>query len=101
MRLKVKDNDKLVIEGWMLDLPFDNFAELALYAFVYGWSKFAGVCFYRREWFAEWLKCETITVEYLVQELCDKGLISKKEIFSDFGQSVALIANRRLGDRDE
>lgn len=101
MRTKVKDDDRLVIEGWILDLPFDNFAELALYAFVYGWSKFAGVCFYRREWFAEWLKCDTMTVEYLIKVLCDKGLISKKEIFSDFGQSVALVANRRLGDKNE
>lgn len=98
MRNKVKDRDTIVIEGWMLDLDFDNYAELVIYAVVHYWTKFAGVCFYRRGWFAEWLKSDVFEVEYIIEKLCQKGFISKK---TDSKGLVTLVAGLALGDGNE
>ena len=101
MRYKVQDKDKLVIEGWMLDLEFDNYAELVIYAFVYGWTKFVGVCFYRREYLAEWLKSDILEVEYIVERLCDKGYISKRQNPDNPKATQVLVAGLALGEGND
>lgn len=100
-RIKVNDKDKLVIEGWMLDLDFDNYAELVLYAFVYGWTKFVGVCFYRKEYFAEWLKTDIAEVEYIVERLCDKGYIGMRGNPDEKSRLPVLVAGLALGEGNE
>lgn len=101
MRYKVQDKDKIVIEGWMLDLDFDNYAELLVYAFIYGWTKFIGLCFYRREYLAEWLKSDTLEVEYIIKRLCDKGYVSKRQNPDTPNGPQVLVAGFALGDGDE
>jgi len=101
MRYKVRDNDTLVIEGWMLDLDFDNYAELVIFAIVYSNTKFFGDCYYRRDWFAEWLKVNVGEVENVIEILCDKGYISKRWQQKGKQQEQVLVTGLALGGGNE
>ena len=101
MRYKVQDKDRLVIEGWMLDLDFENYAELVVYAFVYNWTKFVGVCFYRKEYLAEWLKSDVLEVEYIVERLCQKGYVSRRRNPDNPKGTQVLVAGLTLGEKNE
>lgn len=92
MRCKVKDSDEIRLRGFMLDLPFDNSAELLFYAVVYGWCKTTGVCWYWRDWLAEWLKTDIFEVEEIKESLCRKGLVLERKT----KKGTELMTNRLL-----
>lgn len=96
MRYKVRDNDEIRLRGLMLDLPFDNSAEL-FYAVIYGWCQTTGVCWYWRDWLAEWLKTDILEVETIKDSLCQKGLISERKTKKE----IELLTGKLLEDRNE
>ena len=79
---KVKPQNYLTIQGWMLDLGCSNLREVAAYALIYGFSQdnssqFQGSIPYIQEW----LICSSKhTAIDTLKSLEDKGLIKKEQI---------------------
>lgn len=92
----VKDQDAIWLKGWMLNLDFEDFAEMMFFAYVFNWCKFSGVCFYRRDYLAEWLKGTIPQVEYIVEKLESKGYIYREVITTESGKGVVLKVKENL-----
>lgn len=75
MRIKLKDDDAIRIYGWMIALDWENYAEIVVFAYIYGWCKSTGTCYRRREYLAEWLKGDASWVDRIILSLEDKGYI--------------------------
>lgn len=77
---KVKPQNYLTIQGWMLDLGCKNIQEVVAFALVYGFSQdnnsqFSGSISYIQEW----LMCSRHTAIDTMKSLEDKGLIKKEQ----------------------
>lgn len=77
---KVKPQNYLNIQGWMLDLGCKSIQEVAAYALVYGFSQdnnsqFSGSISYIQEW----LMCSRPTAIATMKSLEDKGLVKKEQ----------------------
>lgn len=77
---KIKPQNYLAIQGWMLNLGCKSIQEVAAYALVYGFSqdnnsKFSGSISYIQEW----LMCSRPTAISTMKSLEDMGLIKKEQ----------------------
>lgn len=99
-RIKVRDTDRLIIEGWMLDLPLPR-DEMMIYALIYSWTHYAGACFYRRQFFAEWADTDCATIDEIIKNLEELGLIEQKFITVNGVAKIFLIAIEENEVRDE
>jgi len=101
MREKVKDNDIIPIKGFMLDMNFDDYRELIVYAAIYAWTQSRGCCYYREQWFAEWLKSDASDVREVFAKLVNKGYISPaKPAPNPYLWGVGFVAGRALESGD-
>jgi DNA-binding HxlR family transcriptional regulator len=77
---KVKTQNYITIQGWMLNIGCKSMQEVAAYALVYGFSQddcsqFSG----RISYIQEWLMCSRHTAINTMKSLEDKGLIKKEQ----------------------
>ena len=76
----IKDENFIVIHGWMTTKLGLKGTELLVYAAVYGFSQdgssvFAG----SRKYLAEWCNCSLRSIDYALKSLTDKGYIIKHD----------------------
>lgn len=80
MRKKVKDNNFIQIQGWMLDLGLSG-NELITYALIYGFSQEQEDQYFSASisFIMEWLQVSSkTTVVNILKRLVDSGLIKKE-----------------------
>lgn len=77
---KVKRDNHLVIQGWMLtDLSLKG-NELLIYACIYGFSQLDNQAFTgSRQYLADWTNSTKRGVDKCLKSLCEKGLLDRKE----------------------
>lgn len=77
---KVKRDNHLVIQGWMLtDLGLKG-NELLIYACIYGFSQLDNQVFTgSRQYLADWTNSTKRGVDKCLKSLCGKGLLERKE----------------------
>ena len=92
---KVKRENYLTIQGWMLtDLGLKG-NELLIYACIYGFSQLDNQVFSGgRQYLADWVNGTKQGVDKCLKSLCEKGLLERKEYTSNGMKLVDYIALR-------
>ena len=79
MENKVKNENHLTIDGWMINNLALKGNELIIYALIYGFSQDGESEFYgSRSYIAEWCNSSLPTVDKALNELIRKGYILKR-----------------------
>ena len=102
---KIKNENFLVIQGWMVNELDLKGTELLCYAVIYGFSqdgehKFTGT----RRYLAEWCNCTPQNVQKALNSLVDKGYITKYEHYVNnvkMCEYSATIAENENDDEDK
>ena len=92
---KVKRDNYLTIQGWMLtDLGLKG-NELLIYACIYGFSQLDNQVFSGgRQYLADWTNSTKKSVDKCLKSLCERGLLERKEYLSNGMKLVDYIAAR-------
>lgn len=82
MESKVKSENFIVIQGWMINELELKGNDLMIYAIIYGFSQAEGQCYNGGlQYLADWTKSTKQGVMKNLKSLLDKGLIVKEEKF--------------------
>ena len=76
---KIRNNNHIVIDGWMVNELNLKGNDLIVYALIYGFSQDGDTEFYgSRSYMASWCNASLPTIDKAIQNLLDKNLILKK-----------------------
>jgi len=95
----IKPENFINIQGWMKTNLGLQGNELLVFAIIFGFcqdeeSEFSGGVKY----ISEWIGCSYPTAISLLKKLCEKNLISKKEVITDKGRFVNYRVIKNLND---
>ena len=78
--MAVKNENYIIIQGWMISELKLKGNELLVYAIIYGFSQDGESCFSgSRNYLAEWCNASLPTIDNALKSLCDKKLIIKNQ----------------------
>ena len=77
---KVRDENYITIQGWMVTQLGLKGNELLLYALIYGFSQGEGCYTGGLQYVLDWLNCSKPTAIAALKALTDKGLIEREEM---------------------
>ena len=78
--MAVKNENYIIIQGWMISELKLKGNELLVYAIIYGFSQDGESCFSgSRNYLAEWCNVSLPTIDNALKSLCDKKLIIKSQ----------------------
>lgn len=84
MVITVKDENYIVIQGWMRNKLNLSGNELLVYATIYGFSQEENNCYSGgRQYLADWIGASVKTVQCALDRLIEKGLIDKRKKVSN------------------
>ena len=82
--VKIKSENFLTIQGWMVTELNLKGNELLIYACIYGFSQIEDQWFTgSRQYLADWTNSTKQGVQKCLKSLIEKGLLEKKEIFTN------------------
>lgn len=98
--MSVNENNFIAIQGWMRTELELSGNELLVYAVIYGFSqdessKFAG----SRQYLADWCGCSTRTIQTVLNDLTDRGLLLKFEEDRDGIKCCEYVAVREASEK--
>ncbi len=103
---EIKNENHIVIDGWMVNELNLKGNELIVYAIIYGFSQDGESSFYgSRSYLSKWCNVSLPTIDTALKNLCDKGLIEKnKEIinnvnFNRYKVSLGVVKNLYRGSK--
>ena len=90
----VKEGTYISIQSWMRNELNLSGTELLVYAIIYGFSqdgetKYTG----SRQYLADWCGCSVRSIQNVLNDLTDRGLLTKYEIFKNGVKLCEYVAN--------